>query len=99
MSRRVQKSARAEIDIRGIGRWIARDSLTAALKWGDDLDRKLRVIADLPGIGTDRSDLRPGLRSYPFGNYLIFFKAIRGGIVVVRVLHGARDYRRLFGKT
>lgn len=35
-----------------------------------------------------------GLRRVPitgFGNYLIFYRPIEGGIEVVRVIHGARD--------
>jgi toxin ParE1/3/4 len=41
-------------------------------------------------MGTDRGDLGPGLRSTPFGSYLIFFKAAPGGVQIVRVLHGMR---------
>jgi toxin ParE1/3/4 len=98
MSRRIQTTAHAEEDIWGIAQWIARDreALPAAIKWLEDLDSKFETLADIPGVGTDRSDLMPGVRSYPFGNYLIFFKPIRDGVQIVRVLHGARDYRRFF---
>ena len=95
---RVRKSARAETDIRQIALWIARDSVDAGIKWTFALDNALARLADAPGSGTDRTDLRPGLRSSPFGNYLVFFKRIRDGIQVVRVIHGARDYSRFFRK-
>ena len=96
MSRVIRRTARADADIEGIAKWIARDSVDAALRWLEGLDQALGKLAETPGSGTDRRELRAGMRSSPFGNYLIFFKAVRGGITVVRVIHGARDYRRLF---
>ena len=41
--------------------------------------------------------LAPELRSFPEGNYLIFYKPIHRGIVVVRVLSGYRDIEALLG--
>ncbi len=97
MMRRVQKTDHAEADIEQIGLWIARNAdIEAALKWFSDLDEKLRKLAQIPGTGTDQSHLCRGLRSSPFGNYLIFFQPMRGGIRVMRVIHGDRDYRRFF---
>lgn len=45
----------------------------------------------MPGLGRQESKLAPNLRSFPLGNYLIFYRPIEDGIAVVRVLHGARD--------
>lgn len=98
MSGRIHKTAHAEADIKNIALWIARDSVESALKWAADLDEKLRTLAQVPGSGTDRGKLRPGMRSSPFGNYLIFFKRVRNGIQIIRVIHGARDYTRYFRK-
>jgi toxin ParE1/3/4 len=96
VSRRVRKTHRAERDISNIADWIARDSESAAFNWLDELDQKFSVIAESPGIGTDRSDLRRGVRSYASGNYLIFFKLSKSGVDVLRIIHGARDYRGFF---
>ena len=96
MTGRVRKTERAQRDIDQISDWIAQDNLNAALTWVDELDSKLKMIEANPGIGTDRRDLRRGVRSYAFGNYLIFFKPFKSGIDVLRVIHGARDYRRFF---
>jgi len=43
-----------------------------------------------------REDLAPSLRSFPVGNYLIFYRPITDGVEVVRMLHGARELRRIF---
>ena len=39
-----------------------------------------------------------GLRSFPVGNYLVFYRPLAegDGIAVIRVLHGARDLRHHF---
>ena len=39
------------------------------------------------------------MRSFPvkrYRNYLIFYRPSRDGIEVIRILHGARDFRRYF---
>ncbi len=45
----------------------------------------------MPGSGRKEPKLAADLRSFPVGNYLIFYRAVADGIAVVRVLHGARD--------
>lgn len=47
-------------------------------------------------MGRKRDELVPNLRSFPVGNYLIFYRPINQGIEVLRVLHGARDIPSIF---
>jgi len=47
-----------------------------------------------PGIGTRREDLDRGIRSYRCGSHRIFYQANRRGILIVRVLHYARNVNR-----
>ncbi len=96
MTGRVRKTDRAQSDIDGIADWIARRSPNAAEKWLDELEVRIEIIGATPGIGTDRSDLRPRIRSYAFDNYLIFFKPTKAGVDILRVIHGARDYAGFF---
>jgi toxin ParE1/3/4 len=42
-------------------------------------------------MGRERNELVPGLRSFPIGRYMIFYEPLPDGVVIVRVLHGARD--------
>jgi toxin ParE1/3/4 len=42
-------------------------------------------------LGRSREEVAPGLRSFPFGRYVIFYEVMPDGIAIVRVLHGARD--------
>ncbi len=63
----------------------------------DRLDRQLRLLAKEPMIGRARDEVAAGLRSIPFGRYVIFYQPIDNDIQVVRVLHGARDGDAQFG--
>jgi toxin ParE1/3/4 len=40
--------------------------------------------------------LAPGLQSFPFGRYIIFYRPVANAIEIVRVLHGARDIENIF---
>jgi toxin ParE1/3/4 len=59
-------------------------------------DEKLKLLADFPGMGAMREDLGPSIRTFPVGNYLIIYRPMKSGIELLRVVHGARDLRRLF---
>ena len=48
-----------------------------------------------PRAGRRRDELMPGLRSFPFGAYVVFYRELHGGIRVIRILHGARDIERI----
>ncbi len=50
-------------------------------------------------MGRKRDSLVTSLRSFPVGNYLIFYCPVNKGIEVIRVLHGARDIQNLFEDT
>lgn len=54
------------------------------------------MLAEMSGLGHRRDELRPGLRSVNVHPYLLFYRAVPGGIELVRVVHGARDLRRIF---
>lgn len=57
---------------------------------------KFEILAARPGVGKMRNGLLPGLRSHIVGRYVIFYRAIPGGIEILRVLHGARDIEAVF---
>lgn len=49
-------------------------------------------------MGRARDELLAGLRSFPFGRYLIFELAVEDGVDLVRVLHSGRDLDLAFGE-
>ena len=88
---RVTRRPQAEADILDIWDYIAEDSLDQADRWVDGLDEKLRLWAGQPLMGRERVELMPGLRSFPFGRYVVFYTALPDGIDVVRVMHSSRE--------
>jgi len=96
---RVLKKPAAVRDLIANGRHIAKDSLSAAERFLDAAERTFAELARHPHMGRERHfQRRPGLRSWHvdgFDNYLIFYRPIANGVEIYRVLHGARDLRRL----
>lgn len=76
--------------------FIAVDSLNAALRFIDLLEEKFLLLTDSPEIGRRREELAPALRSFPVGNYVIFYRPVQEVIQIIRVLHGARDIESAF---
>ena len=87
---------RAGLDIEEIGLYIAQDSPDAAMRIANRLYELFQVVAENPMMGQSQDDLALGLRSFPTGNYLIFYRPIENGIEVVRVLNASRDIGSLF---
>lgn len=95
---RITRRPLAGADIFDIWDHIAEDSIEQADQWVDRLDEKLKLIATQPLMGRSREELAPGVRSFPFGRYVIFYEPVEVGIDVVRVLHSARDIDAVFGE-
>jgi toxin ParE1/3/4 len=96
---RVVRTSTSEADMIEIACYIARDNMIAAERWLDTIDEKLELIATAPNIGRLRSHLLAGLRTFPVGQYIIFYRPIENGIEVLRVLHGARKLHRKYFKS
>jgi toxin ParE1/3/4 len=82
---------RAEADLVDIWRYIAQDSPANADRLLDRINDTMNRLAAVPFMGQARFDLALGLRMFPVGSYLIFFRPIQEGIEVIRVLHGKRN--------
>ena len=80
-----------------ISLYLARQgSIETAERFIDAVHEQFARLVGYPGMGRAREELAPGLRSIPEGKYVIFYRASEEGILVVRVLHGSRDARRIF---
>ena len=88
---RVFRTRRAREDLVEIWRYVARDNSLAADDLLGRIDESCRLLADNPDLGPARPDIRPGLRYFVVERYVVLYRAIEGGVEVVRVVHGARD--------
>jgi plasmid stabilization system protein ParE len=92
----VEIAWRAERDFLEITRYIGRDGLEVAERFGDRIDSILDALAENPKLGRVRNDLGRHLRSIPEGNYLIFYRERADRITILRILHGRRDLHRIW---
>ena len=88
---RLRITPRATLDLIEIWNYIADDSLENADRFIDELYETLGQLSRHPGMGCQREEVAPGLRSFPHYRYVIFYKADSNSVKIVRVLHGARD--------
>jgi toxin ParE1/3/4 len=88
---RIVVRPRASVDLAEIWAFIAEDSIKHADKFAALIDDHFRALARRPHIGRSRPELAPDLRSFPVGQYVIFYLPLPKGVEIVRVLHGARD--------
>ena len=91
---RVSDAARSDLD--EIWFYIAQDNPDAADKFIRALVSRFPMLASMPELGRRREELSPRLRSFPVGNYIIFYRPMDNGVEIARVLHGARDFPPLF---
>ena len=89
-------SPRAREDLIEIWSYIADDSVTNADAFIDRLYETIESLGRHPGSGRQREELAPGIHSFPFGRYMIFYRTVTNSIEIVRVLHGARDIENIF---
>jgi antitoxin ParD1/3/4/toxin ParE1/3/4 len=91
-------AAAARADLREISDHIRQDSPAAAKRVRDELRAAMRRLAEMPGLGHRREDLAaidPALRFSSVYSYLIIYRTETDPLEIVRVLHGARDIRRI----
>jgi toxin ParE1/3/4 len=49
------------------------------------------MLMQNPLAGRERPELQQRLRSFPVGNYIIFYVPLPDGIEIVRVMNGRQD--------
>ncbi len=94
--------SQAEIDITEGTDYIAKDSLDAALRFFDSVYSAVAFLCEHPEAGGVPQWFSPSLaetRVWPikgFENWLIIYQISKPEIVVLRIVHGARDLDFLF---
>lgn len=80
-------------DIEEIVRYIAKDSVAAALELEDRLINTFRTLTRFPNSGHARKDLAGNrkLLFSPVGKYLILYRVRAKSVEIVAVLHAGRD--------
>ena len=93
---RVDLSLPAKQDLDEIWSYVARDNPTAADSLIDEISEHCRIYATQPEAGTPADRFQAGLRYFAYGNYVVFYRPEVSGILVIRIVHGARNLDALF---
>lgn len=73
--------------------------LAIAKRWAARLRDKASSIGDAPDAFALDPELGPGRRRLVVGPYLIVYEAQDTRVLIVGVVHGARDLRRVFAES
>jgi plasmid stabilization system protein ParE len=86
----------ARADLVRIADWIARDNPRRAVTFIDELEAHCAQIPKSPlAYPLVPGHEGNGLRRAVHGNYLIFYRVESGQVVVIHILHGARDFEAI----
>jgi toxin ParE1/3/4 len=89
----------AKQDLKEINRFIALDKPNAARRFIALLKQKCQTLAEFPELGRSWDDLGIALRSFPVGDYLIFYRpSVKSGVEVIAVVSGYRDIETFLSK-
>ena len=93
---RLRVTPQAWEDLREIEEYIGQDNPKAAVSFVQRLIERCNELCDTPGMGRKRDDLALGMRSSRVNEHLIFYHVEADSLVVVHVLHGRRNLRKIF---
>jgi toxin ParE1/3/4 len=97
MTHRLAPEAEAELD--GIWHYIAKESSSVDIadRVIDSITGSFLLLATYLHVGRRRDeDLRPGLRSFAVGEYVIIYRIEGEDVLILRVMRGSRDIEALF---
>lgn len=94
--RRVLLSPQADRDLEDIWRYTAETwSLRQADFYIDEIEALFALIAGMPGIAREWTEFDPPVRLFPHGQHVIVYRVEGDGVLVVRILGGKQDCRRM----
>jgi toxin ParE1/3/4 len=98
MAHRVAPQVRAEFS--SIWNYIVKESGNAAAADGviDAITERFHLLSQHPRMGRSRNDLRPGLRSFPVGQYVIIYTIENEDVEILHVFHGRQDIEGYLGQ-
>jgi toxin ParE1/3/4 len=78
--------------------WAKRASLEVAERLIDSITGRFWLLGEYPEAGKSADHIAPGVRCFPAGKYLIYYRKTPGGADILHVFHGAQEQKRRFRK-
>jgi toxin ParE1/3/4 len=97
MRYRVSRDAEQDLD-EILLYWAKRAGLKVADRLMDSLMDRFWLLGEHPNAGRSTEDIGAGVRCFPAGKYLIYYRKMTPVIDILHVFHGAQDQKRAFRK-
>jgi toxin ParE1/3/4 len=96
--RRAWLTRSAQKDLDAIWDYVVRESQSFEIASAavDVIIKRFPALDQSPHIGRHRDDFGSGIRSFPAGNYIIYYREVRGRLHILRVIHAKRDQKSAF---
>ncbi len=82
---------RAERDLAEIADFIAKDNTVRAMSFVNELIDCCLAIEEHPTLARIRPEIGKGIRLSIYGSYVVIYRIEGDDVVILRVVHGARD--------
>jgi toxin ParE1/3/4 len=76
--------------------WSSRVSPEIADRIIDNITERFWLLGEHPAAGKSVTHIARGLKCFPAGKYLIYYRSTRRGTDILHIFHGARQQRRAF---
>lgn len=95
--RKIDFRPQARLDLHEIWHYIARNSISNASSVTIQIEAAIRQLREMPTIGHNHEQVRNRqLRFWSVHSYLIAYRFDDRSITIVRIVHGARDLKKIF---
>ncbi len=92
MKRRYRLTPQADLDLVDIWRYTEESwGKNQANTYLEKLERRFNDLADQPGLGKKRDEIRQGYRCFHEGRHLVFYRLHGKQIEIIRILHDRMD--------
>ena len=79
--------------------WAKHAGLATADRVVDQVTDRFWLLGEHPSAGRAADDIARGVKCFPAGKYLIYYRATRRGTDILNIVHGARDQKAAFKKS
>lgn len=79
--------------------WAERTSLTIADRVIDEIVERFRLLSEFPEAGRSSDHIASGVKCFPAGQYLIYYRKARKYTDIPHIFHGAREQTQAFEKS
>lgn len=79
--------------------WARRAGPSVADRLIDSITDRFRVLGEHPDAGRPAEDMAAGVKCFPAGKYLIYYRKAKRGTDILHIFHGAQDQKRAFRRS